>query len=170
MRQRVEKLANQLQFPLKHLYVIDGSKRSSHSNAWVSFELRHTDAQVLLRSAVVEADRVVRHAARPEHSRGGRGGACARARALEVLAPDTPPPHRAGQPAVDAYDLRRVHPQQGALCLLRLRPAPGRRVARRRSAAHPHWLHALPAPLRASRHVRQVLHQLEDAQVRVPGR
>lgn len=35
VRQRVEKLAGKLQFPLKHLYVIDGSKRSSHSNAWV---------------------------------------------------------------------------------------------------------------------------------------
>ncbi|BEI80436.1 hypothetical protein CcaverHIS002_0109650 [Cutaneotrichosporon cavernicola] len=34
VRQRVEKLANKLQFPLKHLYVIDGSKRSSHSNAY----------------------------------------------------------------------------------------------------------------------------------------
>ena len=33
LRERVEKLAGQLGFPLKHLYVIDGSKRSGHSNA-----------------------------------------------------------------------------------------------------------------------------------------
>ncbi|KAK9471644.1 peptidase family M48-domain-containing protein [Dipodascopsis tothii] len=30
----VEKLASQLEFPLKELYVIDGSKRSAHSNAY----------------------------------------------------------------------------------------------------------------------------------------
>lgn len=34
LRVRVEKLAGQLDFPLKHLYVIDGSKRSGHSNAY----------------------------------------------------------------------------------------------------------------------------------------
>ncbi|OXG22415.1 STE24 endopeptidase [Cryptococcus neoformans Tu259-1] len=34
LRTKVEALANQLGFPLKHLYVIDGSKRSSHSNAY----------------------------------------------------------------------------------------------------------------------------------------
>lgn len=33
LRTKVEALASQLGFPLKHLYVIDGSKRSSHSNA-----------------------------------------------------------------------------------------------------------------------------------------
>lgn len=33
IRERVEKLSNQLGFPLTHLYQIDGSKRSSHSNA-----------------------------------------------------------------------------------------------------------------------------------------
>ncbi|OCF76532.1 STE24 endopeptidase [Kwoniella mangroviensis CBS 8886] len=34
LRTKVEELAGQLGFPLKHLYVIDGSKRSSHSNAY----------------------------------------------------------------------------------------------------------------------------------------
>lgn len=34
LRTRTEKLASQLGFPLKHLYQIDGSKRSSHSNAY----------------------------------------------------------------------------------------------------------------------------------------
>lgn len=34
LRQRIEKLAGSLGFPLKHLYVIDGSKRSGHSNAY----------------------------------------------------------------------------------------------------------------------------------------
>jgi STE24 endopeptidase len=33
LRERIEKLAGSLGFPLKHLYVIDGSKRSGHSNA-----------------------------------------------------------------------------------------------------------------------------------------
>jgi STE24 endopeptidase len=33
LRSRVEALAGSLKFPLKHLYVIDGSKRSGHSNA-----------------------------------------------------------------------------------------------------------------------------------------
>lgn len=32
----IEALASKLKFPLKHLYVIDGSKRSSHSNAYFS--------------------------------------------------------------------------------------------------------------------------------------
>jgi STE24 endopeptidase len=40
LRTRVESLAGRLGFPLKHLYVIDGSKRSSHSNAWVVWRLR----------------------------------------------------------------------------------------------------------------------------------
>ncbi|KAG8941645.1 hypothetical protein FRC04_004131 [Tulasnella sp. 424] len=34
LRTRIEALASSLNFPLKHLYVIDGSKRSSHSNAY----------------------------------------------------------------------------------------------------------------------------------------
>lgn len=34
LRDRVMALASTLHFPLKHLYVIDGSKRSSHSNAY----------------------------------------------------------------------------------------------------------------------------------------
>ena len=34
LRNRVETLAIELKFPLKHLYEIDGSKRSSHSNAY----------------------------------------------------------------------------------------------------------------------------------------
>ena len=34
LRSRVENLASKLKFPLTHLYEIDGSKRSSHSNAY----------------------------------------------------------------------------------------------------------------------------------------
>ncbi|KAG8761085.1 hypothetical protein FRC14_007866 [Serendipita sp. 396] len=34
LRERIEALATHLKFPLKHLYEIDGSKRSSHSNAY----------------------------------------------------------------------------------------------------------------------------------------
>jgi STE24 endopeptidase len=34
LRNRVEALATKLKFPLKHLYEIDGSTRSSHSNAY----------------------------------------------------------------------------------------------------------------------------------------
>jgi STE24 endopeptidase len=34
LRKRTEALAAKLKFPLKHLYEIDGSKRSSHSNAY----------------------------------------------------------------------------------------------------------------------------------------
>jgi len=34
LRSRIENLASGLKFPLKHLYEIDGSKRSSHSNAY----------------------------------------------------------------------------------------------------------------------------------------
>lgn len=34
LRTRIEGLASKLKFPLKHLYEIDGSKRSSHSNAY----------------------------------------------------------------------------------------------------------------------------------------
>ncbi|KAI0078019.1 hypothetical protein K474DRAFT_1661060 [Panus rudis PR-1116 ss-1] len=34
LRKRIENLASKLNFPLKHLYEIDGSKRSSHSNAY----------------------------------------------------------------------------------------------------------------------------------------
>ncbi|EPQ53086.1 hypothetical protein GLOTRDRAFT_140021 [Gloeophyllum trabeum ATCC 11539] len=34
LRGRIESMASKLKFPLKHLYEIDGSKRSSHSNAY----------------------------------------------------------------------------------------------------------------------------------------
>jgi STE24 endopeptidase len=34
LRNRIEALAGKLQFPLKHMHEIDGSKRSSHSNAY----------------------------------------------------------------------------------------------------------------------------------------
>jgi len=34
LRDRIEGLAGKLKFPLTHLYEIDGSKRSSHSNAY----------------------------------------------------------------------------------------------------------------------------------------
>jgi len=34
LRQRIERLASSLNFPLTHLYEIDGSKRSAHSNAY----------------------------------------------------------------------------------------------------------------------------------------
>ncbi|KAF7324614.1 CAAX prenyl protease [Mycena kentingensis (nom. inval.)] len=34
LRARIETLASKLKFPLKHLYEIDGSKRSAHSNAY----------------------------------------------------------------------------------------------------------------------------------------
>lgn len=34
LRTRIESLASKLRFPLTHLYEIDGSKRSSHSNAY----------------------------------------------------------------------------------------------------------------------------------------
>jgi len=34
LRKRIESLAGKLNFPLAHLYEIDGSKRSSHSNAY----------------------------------------------------------------------------------------------------------------------------------------
>ncbi|KAJ1803131.1 zinc metalloprotease [Coemansia sp. RSA 2523] len=35
LREAIEALAGRLEFPLKKLYVVDGSKRSSHSNAYV---------------------------------------------------------------------------------------------------------------------------------------
>jgi len=34
LRTRIEALASKLKFPLKHLYEVDGSRRSSHSNAY----------------------------------------------------------------------------------------------------------------------------------------
>jgi STE24 endopeptidase len=34
LKDRIETLSRNLKFPLKHLYEIDGSKRSSHSNAY----------------------------------------------------------------------------------------------------------------------------------------
>ncbi|KAI9506001.1 peptidase family M48-domain-containing protein [Coemansia spiralis] len=36
LRTEIEKLASRLNFPLKKLYVVDGSKRSGHSNAYVT--------------------------------------------------------------------------------------------------------------------------------------
>ena len=53
LRVRIESLASKLKFPLKHLYEIDGSKRSSHSNAyffglpWVS-QINDNDQRIIL--------------------------------------------------------------------------------------------------------------------------
>ncbi|KAI5389849.1 CAAX prenyl protease 1, partial [Lathyrus oleraceus] len=35
LREKIEKLASSLKFPLKKLFVVDGSTRSSHSNAYM---------------------------------------------------------------------------------------------------------------------------------------
>lgn len=35
LRTQIEQLAGKLQFPLKKLYLMDGSKRSGHSNAYM---------------------------------------------------------------------------------------------------------------------------------------
>jgi STE24 endopeptidase len=35
LREKIEALAGSLKFPLKKLYTMDGSKRSSHSNAYM---------------------------------------------------------------------------------------------------------------------------------------
>ena len=35
LRTRIEKLASSLSYPLSKLYIIDGSKRSAHSNAYM---------------------------------------------------------------------------------------------------------------------------------------
>lgn len=35
LRSKIEALASSLQFPLKKLYQMDGSKRSAHSNAYM---------------------------------------------------------------------------------------------------------------------------------------
>lgn len=57
LRTRTESLATKLKFPLKHLYEIDGSKRSSHSNAyffglpWVSIpHLRLPSLLIIIQS------------------------------------------------------------------------------------------------------------------------
>jgi len=36
LRTRIESLASGLKFPLKKLFKVDGSKRSAHSNAYMS--------------------------------------------------------------------------------------------------------------------------------------
>ena len=48
LRTRIEGLASKLKFPLKHLYEIDGSKRSSHSNAYF-FGLPWVSQQSIMR-------------------------------------------------------------------------------------------------------------------------
>jgi len=35
LQQQIEKLANKVKFPLKRVYVVDASKRTSHSNAYL---------------------------------------------------------------------------------------------------------------------------------------
>lgn len=35
LRDRIERLARRLSFPLKKLFVVDGSRRSAHSNAYM---------------------------------------------------------------------------------------------------------------------------------------
>jgi len=51
IREKVSALSKRLHFPLKHLYEIDGSKRSGHSNAFVvssSFDASFLRAEVLM--------------------------------------------------------------------------------------------------------------------------
>ena len=70
LRMRIEALASKLKFPLKHLYEIDGSKRSSHSNAyffglpWVRRQFERDDicAERSYHGTVEQAYRHLRYA------------------------------------------------------------------------------------------------------------
>ena len=81
LRTRIEALASKLKFPLKHLYEIDGSKRSAHSNAyffglpWVR-KISHIWVRVELMNSITaeQAYRHFRHAHQAEQVRGSRGG------------------------------------------------------------------------------------------------
>lgn len=76
LRSRIEALASKLNFPLKHLYEIDGSKRSSHSNAYF-FGLPWVTMRVLLRVfstliySLEQAHRYIRYAYQAKQT--GRG-------------------------------------------------------------------------------------------------
>lgn len=68
LRTRIEALAARLKFPLKHLYEIDGSKRSSHSNAyfyglpWVGSRCVICLGALLTRDVAEQTHRHLRHA------------------------------------------------------------------------------------------------------------
>lgn len=54
LRARIQGLAEQLRFPLKNIYVVDGSKRSSHSNAY--FYGLFKSKQIVLFDTLFESD------------------------------------------------------------------------------------------------------------------
>ena len=80
LRTRIESLASRLQFPLKHLYEIDGSKRSSHSNAyffglpWVSSSLSTLYDSSILNIILGQTYRHFRHTHQTEQA--GRSRSC----------------------------------------------------------------------------------------------
>lgn len=54
LRERVFALAGSLEFPLKHVYVIDGSRRSSHSNAYFYGTLPWGPKHIVLYDTLIE--------------------------------------------------------------------------------------------------------------------
>ncbi|CAG2123462.1 unnamed protein product, partial [Medioppia subpectinata] len=52
LKQQIEKLAQSIDFPLKKLFVVEGSKRSSHSNAY--FYGFHKNKRIVLFDTLIE--------------------------------------------------------------------------------------------------------------------
>lgn len=92
LRSRIESLASKLKFPLTHLYEIDGSKRSSHSNAyffglpWVSCFIDFRIIVLIIFSE--QAHRHLRHTHQAEQAGGGGGRSGTRAWSLVLHASD----------------------------------------------------------------------------------
>ena len=95
LRTHIESLASRLNFPLKHLYEIDGSKRSSHGNAyffglhWVCSLLSSWSFIELMLKRAEQTHRDIWHPNQPIPRFRSRSSSSPRARAL-VLSP----PHK----------------------------------------------------------------------------
>lgn len=113
VRTRVEALAAELKFPLKHLYVIDGSKRSSHSNAY--FYGLPWSKQIVLYDTLLEKSTPAEVEAVLAHELGHwYFGTLAVGSVGSELTPSPPlaPAHdRAGTHALHSDHLLNLHPQ-----------------------------------------------------------
>ena len=95
LRTRIESLASKFNFPLKHLYEIDGFKRSSHSNAyffglpWVCSLLPSWSFIKLMLKCTEQTHCDIWHPSQPIPRFRSRSSSSPRARAL-VLSP----PHK----------------------------------------------------------------------------
>ena len=145
LREKVEALASQLKFPLTDLSVIDGSKRSGHSNAY--FYGMPWSKHIVIYDTLIEQSTPTEVEAVVGHELGHWSHCESSRLRLGVMQHADPSSHHeatfgvADTVAGHPHNVRRLHPQPVAVRLVRIQPRLGQG---QRPKLDSHRLHALP--------------------------